>query len=95
MSLLRLRRRLIGAAWYEENVYITDRVPTPFVLGLVRPRIFLPASLTEEERPYILLHERYHIKRWDHIVKLLYFMALCIHWFDPFVWLASAGQLSV
>ena len=90
VSLLRLRRRLIGAAWYEENVYITDRVPTPFVLGLVRPRIFLPASLTEEERPYILLHERYHIKRWDHIVKLLYFMALCIHWFDPFVWLAFA-----
>ena len=90
VSLLRLRRRLIGAVWYEENVYITHRVPTPFVLGLVRPRIFLPASLTEEERPYILLHERYHIKRWDHVVKLLYFTALCIHWFDPFVWLAFA-----
>lgn len=90
VSLLRLRRRLIGAVWYEENVYITHRVPTPFVLGLVRPRIFLPASLTEEERPYILLHERYHIKRWDHVVKFLYFTALCIHWFDPFVWLAFA-----
>lgn len=90
VSLLRLRRRLIGAVWYEENVYITHRVPTPFVLGLVRPRIFLPSSLTEEERPYILLHERYHIKRWDHVVKFLYFTALCIHWFDPFVWLAFA-----
>lgn len=87
VSLFRLRRRLVGAMPLETGVYLADHIDTPFVLGLVRPRIYLPSALPEGERNYILLHERHHIRRLDHVVKLLAFLALCIHWFNPLVWL--------
>ena len=87
VSLFRLRRRLVGAVPLEKGVYLADHIDTPFVLGLVRPKIYLPSALPEGERSYILLHERRHIRRLDHVVKLLAFLALCIHWFNPLVWL--------
>ena len=87
-SYIRLRRRLITASPLGSGVYLADEIPTPFVLGLLRPKIYLPSSLEEGERPYILLHERLHIRRLDHVVKALSFAALCIHWFNPLVWLA-------
>lgn len=87
VSLLRLRRRLVGAVPLEKGVYLADHIGTPFVLGLFRPKIYLPAALPEGERGYILLHERHHIRRLDHVVKLLAFLALCVHWFNPLVWL--------
>jgi beta-lactamase regulating signal transducer with metallopeptidase domain len=86
VSLIRLRRRLTGAVPLETGVYLADHIGTPFVLGLLRPKIYLPSALPEEERDYILLHERHHIRRLDHVVKLLAFLALCIHWFNPLVW---------
>ena len=88
VSLVRLRRRLAGAVPLEGNVWLADHISTPFVLGLFRPRIYLPSALPEGERSYILLHERHHIRRLDHIVKLIAFAALCVHWFNPLVWLA-------
>lgn len=88
VQLLRLRRRLIGAAHLRENIFLVDHIPAPFVLGLVRPKIYLPSALTEAERPYIILHEQHHIRRGDHIFKLLALIALCLHWFNPLVWLA-------
>lgn len=90
VSLLRLRRRLAGAVPMERGVYLADHISTPFVIGLFRPRIYLPSALPERERAYILLHERHHIRRLDHVVKLIAFGALCVHWFNPFVWLAFA-----
>ncbi|WP_130871085.1 M56 family metallopeptidase [Intestinimonas massiliensis (ex Afouda et al. 2020)] len=87
-QLLRLRRRLTGAVPVEGNVYLADHIPTPFVLGLFRPRIYLPSTVSERERPYILRHETHHIRRGDHITRLLAFGALCLHWFNPLVWLA-------
>ena len=87
LSLVRLRRRLVGAVPLEKNVYLADHIATPFVLGLVRPKIYLPSALPEQEQAYILLHERHHIRRLDHVVKLLAFAALCIHWFNPLAWL--------
>lgn len=87
VSLLRLRRRLVGAVPLEKSVYLADHISTPFVLGLFRPKIYLPSALPEGERGYILLHERHHIRRLDHAVKLLAFLALCVHWFNPLVWL--------
>ena len=86
-SLVRLRRRLVGAVPLEKGVYLADHIDTPFVLGLFRPKIYLPSALPEGERGYILLHERHHIRRLDHAVKLLAFLALCVHWFNPLVWL--------
>ena len=87
VSLVRLRRRLVGAVPLERGVYLADHIGTPFVLGLFRPKIYLPSALPEGERGYILLHERHHIRRLDHVVKLLAFLALCVHWFNPLVWL--------
>lgn len=87
VSLLRLRRRLVGAVPLEKGVYLADHIGTPFVLGLIRPKIYLPSAVPEGERGYILLHERHHIRRLDHVVKPLAFLALCIHWFNPLVWL--------
>ena len=88
VSLLRLRRRLVGAVRLEDNIYLADHIPSPFVMGLFRPKIYLPSTLTETERGYILRHEQYHIRRRDHLVKFLSFLALCIHWFNPLVWAA-------
>lgn len=90
VSLGRLRRRLAGAVPLGENIYLADHIGSPFVMGILRPRIYLPSSLTAREQTYILLHERHHIRRLDHVVKALAFMALCIHWFNPLVWLAFA-----
>lgn len=88
IALLRLRRRLVGALRLRDNIYLADHIATPFVLGLVRPRIYLPSTLTEGELGYIIRHEQYHIRHGDHIVKVFAFAALCLHWFNPLVWAA-------
>ena len=75
-SLLRLRRRLVGTARLRDNVYLADHIPTAFVLGVFRPRIYLPSSLSVEEQRYILLHEQAHIRRGDHLVLLAGFFCL-------------------
>ena len=85
---LRLRKKLVEAVPLERGLYWADQIDTPFVLGVFRPRIYLPSNLPAQELPYILAHERHHIRRCDHIWKLLAYGALCIHWFDPLVWVA-------
>lgn len=70
------------------RVWQAEGLPTAFVLGLWRPRIYLPAGLSDTERQYILLHEQAHLRRGDHLLKLLAFAALLLHWFNPLVWLA-------
>lgn len=87
-ALLRLRRRLVGSLRLRDNIYLADHISTPFVLGLVRPKIYLPSTLTEGEMGYIIRHERYHIRHGDHVVKVLAFAGLCLHWFNPLVWAA-------
>ena len=88
VTALRLRRRLTGAVRVADGVYETDAVRAPFILGLLRPRIYLPPGLEGEPLRYVLAHERFHIHQGDHAVKLLAFLLLCVHWFDPLVWLA-------
>lgn len=88
LSMLRLRRRLVEAVPLRDNIYLADHIASPFVLGVLRPKIYLPSTLSAEEQKYIILHEQYHIKRLDHLIKLLAFLALCIHWFNPLVWLS-------
>lgn len=87
-SYLKIRRRLVGAVPLRDNIYLADHIPTPFVMGLFRPRIYLPSALSGREQAYIIRHEQHHIRRGDHIVKVLSFAALCIHWFNPLVWAA-------
>ncbi len=88
IALLRLKRRLQGAVYFRGNIYLSDNIETAFVIGIFRPKIYLPANLKEKEQEYILLHEQTHIRRFDHIIKIISFLALCIHWFNPLVWLA-------
>lgn len=85
---IRLRWKLLDAAPYRGEVYLADHIASPFVLGILRPRIYLPSSIPMKERRFIIAHERHHIRRGDHIIKLLAYGALCIHWFNPLVWAA-------
>ncbi|WP_300384099.1 M56 family metallopeptidase [Clostridium sp.] len=88
VSILILKRNLKSAELVEKNIFKLKNLKTPFVLGLIRPKIYLPDGLNIEERRYILLHEQTHIKRKDHIIKVLAFLILSIHWFNPLVWIA-------
>lgn len=88
VSLVLLSRRLKGSVRLRENIYLSDYVPTPFVIGVVRPRIYLPSSLQEKEMDYIILHERTHIRRGDHIIRMISFFALAVYWFHPLIWAA-------
>lgn len=88
VSLIKLRRKLIGATPIEKNIYIADHIDSPFVMGFIRPKIYLPSNLTDTERDFIIKHEQTHIKRLDHITRILSFITLAVHWFNPFVWIA-------
>ncbi len=88
ISLIWLRRRLVGAVKVRDNVYMADYAQTPFVMGMIRPRVYLPSSLKQEEWEYIILHEKTHIRRGDHILRVLAFLALAVYWFCPLVWVA-------
>lgn len=87
-SWWRLRRRILSAVRLEGNVYQSEFVEKPFVLGLFCPRIYLPFHLEGESREYVLAHERCHIHRRDHWWKPLGYFLLCVYWFHPLVWLA-------
>ena len=88
LGLAKLKRNLRSAQEAESGVYEAQGLETAFVLGLLKPKIYLPCGLSAEEREYILLHERTHLRRGDHLIKLAAFAALCVHWFNPLVWLA-------
>ena len=88
ISCIRLFRQIEGAAPLRKELYLADYISTAFVLGIINPKIYLPSYLSQEERGYIIAHERCHIKRKDHVFRLLAYLALCLHWFNPLVWLA-------
>lgn len=88
VSIIGLRRRVREATPQEGRIWLCDQVRSPFILGVIKPRIYLPSDLGEAERPYVLAHEQAHIKRGDHFVKPLSFLLLAVHWFNPLVWLA-------
>ncbi|MBR5701500.1 MAG: M56 family metallopeptidase, partial [Oscillospiraceae bacterium] len=85
---IRMKRGLADAAALEKGVFATDRIRVPFILGLLPPRVYVPAGLGEEERTYVLAHERVHIRRGDHWIKLLAYLLVAVHWFNPAVWAA-------
>lgn len=86
-SVLRLRKQVSTAVRRERNVWECDGIPTPFVLGLLRARIYIPFRLSEEERAYVLAHEQYHIRHLDHWAKALALGILVVYWWNPAVWL--------
>ncbi len=88
VSYLRLRRCVRASIPLRENIYVCDEVPSPFILGIVRPRIYLPSALDEAQRGSVLSHERAHLARRDHWWKPLGFALLAVYWFNPLLWLA-------
>lgn len=87
-SLARLKKNLVGSVKVDDRIYHADHIVTPFVMGIIYPRIYLPSALTETEKNYILMHEKHHIKRGDHIFKALFYLTLCVYWFNPLVWVS-------
>lgn len=88
ISLVQMRKKVSTAIPVKDNIYIMNETVSPFVMGILKPRIYLSGDLNEKEQKYIILHEQFHIKRCDHIIKMIAYVALCIHWFNPLVWLA-------
>lgn len=88
VSMIKLRLRVREAVRYKENIYICDAVKSPFILGIIKPRIYLSSAFNEEEMDYIIAHERAHLKRKDHLWKPFGYLLLCIYWFNPLCWIA-------
>jgi beta-lactamase regulating signal transducer with metallopeptidase domain len=88
VSFVILKRKMEKSAHIGSNIYEAEYIKSPFVLGVLRPKIYLPVGLSEHERGYILLHEQTHIRRHDHIIKFGAYFILCLHWFNPLVWVA-------
>lgn len=88
ISASRLAARVKTAVRTEEGVYESDRIATAFTAGILRPRIYIPCGIPENERRLIVMHERVHIRRRDYLVKLLAFAGLSLHWFNPLIWAA-------
>ncbi len=88
IAYYRLKVRLKDAEYLYDNIYSAEGLPSPFVMGFLSPKIYIPGGLNDEEREYVLKHEHVHIKRGDHIIKLFGFGVLALHWFNPLCWLA-------
>ena len=86
LSLVWMRLTLRRAEHVRDNVYRCAQWSTPFVLGIIAPRIYVPESVSPEDLPQVLAHERCHIRRWDHVMKPLAFLLLAVHWFNPVLW---------
>lgn len=88
LSYLRMRHLVAEAVPEAGNIWICDAVTTPFILGLLQPRIYLPSGLSGETKAYVIAHEQSHLRWKDHWWKPLAFVLLAVYWFDPFVWAA-------
>ena len=88
VSYLRLRRRVSVSLPIQDHIYLCDAISSPFILGVVKPRIYLPSGLDEVQRQNVLSHERAHLARRDHWWKPLGFVLLAVYWFNPVLWLA-------
>lgn len=86
----KIRKNLVGAVPYDEEqeIYLSDYIQTAFVMGVCYPKIYLPSSLSVKEQEYVFLHEKHHIKRKDYVWKMIAFLAVCVHWFNPFAWIS-------
>ncbi|MGI6031000.1 MAG: M56 family metallopeptidase [Eubacteriales bacterium] len=88
VSYIRLRRQVSTAVKIEANLFQSERISSPFVLGIVHPKIYLPFLIEEKNKKYVVVHEQMHIRRGDHFWKLLGFLLLAVYWFHPLVWLS-------
>ncbi len=88
ISYWRIKTRTREGVKLYDNVYLCDRIDTPFILGVVKPKVYLPCTMQESDREYVIAHEKAHLKRFDHIWKPLGFALLTVYWFHPLLWVA-------
>lgn len=88
VNFLNLKRKLCLSIKYKNNIWQCDMITSPFVFGVIRPRIYIPFNLKDNEIQYIVLHENEHIKHGDHIWKLISYLLLIINWYNPLIWIA-------
>lgn len=84
----KLRRNVAASICLSENLYLCDYIDTPFILGILKPKIYLPSNMDPNAASHVLAHERAHIQRRDHWWKPLGYVLLCVHWFNPVIWIA-------
>ncbi|TJY40640.1 DUF4825 domain-containing protein [Cohnella pontilimi] len=89
-SYLKMRASVRTATLVKDNLFETDRIATPFVFGFLKPKIYVPTGLSEQELSCVLLHEQTHIRRRDYLIKPLAYLTLIVHWFNPLMWLSYA-----
>lgn len=88
LNYIKLRQKVAASVKIEENLWICDEIQSPFILGLVRPRVYMPSFIDEQQKPFILAHENEHLRCGDHLWKPLGFFVLAMHWFNPLVWVS-------
>ena len=88
ISYLKVINKVKTSTLVRDEIFETDRISTPFVCGFIKPKIYIPTDILQRELPYILAHERVHIKRLDYLIKPFAFLVLSVHWFNPFMWLS-------
>ena len=88
ISYLIIHLKVREAVPYNENIWACDRIAAPFILGIFRPKIYLPSSIDKQDAEYVIAHERAHLKRRDHLIKPLGFLLLTVYWFNPVMWIA-------
>lgn len=88
ISYILVKRKVKASLYLRDNIWICDDIQTPFILGAIKPRIYIPSGTDEVQLPHIIAHENAHLKRRDHWWKPLGFLVLAIHWFNPLVWVA-------
>lgn len=88
VSYIRLKRRVRASISMEENIRVCDEVKSPFILGVLKPQIYVPSSMTGETLSYVITHEKAHMKRYDHLWKPFGYLLLAVYWFNPLCWIA-------
>jgi len=88
VSYIILKRKMQKSIHKSGNIFEGINISSPYVLGFISPKIYLPLALSNDERKYVILHEQIHIRRFDHFVKFIAYSILSLHWFNPLVWLA-------
>jgi len=88
IGYIRLKRRVYYATLVRDNIFETDAIKTPFVLGFIRPKIYIPLGIDPAQQDYILKHEQTHIKRRDYLIKPFAFIVFALHWFNPLMWVS-------
>lgn len=86
-SYLRLRKKISMTIPYRDDIFLCDTIPSPFILGICFPKIYLPSGMTEHQISYALAHEQAHLSRKDHLWKPLGYLLLTLHWFNPLCWI--------